>query len=81
MSDILGEFVEQATVINQTMQNMNSGIIDVTATVGESARAVTSVAEDASNLVTVMAQINDATEDSKIISEELQSEVNKFERV
>lgn len=81
MSDILGEFVKQATVINQTMQNMNSGIIDVTATVGESARAVTSVAEDASNLVTAMAQINDATEDSKIISEELQSEVNKFERV
>lgn len=81
MSDILGEFAKQAGTINQTMQNMNSGIEDVSTTVGESARAVTSVAEDASVLVDAMAQIQDATGESQKISEELQSEVAKFEKV
>ena len=81
MSRILEEFVEQATTINDTMQNMNTGIVNVSETVGESARAVTSVAEDASVLVDAMAQIQDATEDSQKISEELQDEVNKFEKV
>jgi len=38
-------------------------------------------AEDASVLVDAMAQIQDATEDSQKISEELQDEVNKFEKV
>ena len=81
MSRILEEFVEQATTINDTMQNMNTGIVNVSETVGESARAVTSVAEDASVLVDAMSQIQDATEDSQKISEELQGEVNKFEKV
>ena len=60
---------------------MNSGIEDVSTTVGESARAVTSVAEDASVLVEAMSQIQEATEESQKISGELQSEVNKFEKV
>ena len=81
MSHILGEFAEQAGTINRTMQNMNSGIEDVSTTVGESARAVTSVAEDASVLVDAMAQIQDATGESRKISEELQNEVAKFEKV
>lgn len=81
MSDILGEFAKQAGTINQTMQNMNSGIEDVSTTVGESARAVTSVAEDASVLVDAMAQIQEATGESQKISEELQGEVAKFEKV
>ena len=81
MSRILGEFVEQATTINETMTNMNSGIFDVSATVGDSANAVSSVAEDVSVLVEAMSQIQQATDDTQKISEELQSEVNKFEKV
>lgn len=81
MSQILGEFVEQATTIHETMQDMNEGINGISTTVEESARAVTSVAEDASVLVQAMAQIQDAAEDSHKISEELQHEVNKFEKV
>ena len=81
MSRILGEFAEQASVINETMQNMNSGIVDVSLTVGDSAKAVSSVAEDVSVLVDAMSQIQDATEDSEKISEELQGEVRKFEKV
>ena len=81
MSNILGEVAEQATTINQTMQAMNEGIVDVTETVGESTRAVTSVAEDASVLVEAMSQIQEETVESKSISEELQGEVKKFEKV
>ena len=81
MSSILGGFVEQVTTINQTMQDMNSGIVNVSTTVGDSAKAVASVAEDVSVLVEAMTHIQDATEDSQKISEELQSEVKKFERV
>jgi len=81
MSRILGEFAQQAAVINETMQVMNKGIVDVTATVSDSARAVTSVAEDASILVDAMAHIQDATEGSQQISEELRSEVEKFEKL
>jgi len=81
MSSILGEFVEQATTINRTMQDMNTGIVDVSSTVGESARAVSSVAEDASTLVDSMSQIQDESENSQKISVELQNEVKRFERV
>lgn len=81
MSRILGEFGEQAGNINETMQSINSGIENVSLTVGESARAVTSVAEDTSVLVDAMAQIQDVTGDSQRISEELQNEVAKFENV
>lgn len=81
MSRILGEFAEQAATINETMQDMNSGLVDVSTTVGESARAVSSVAEDAATLVDAMVQIQDESENSQKISEELQSEVNRFEKV
>lgn len=81
MSNILGGFVDQVTTINQTMQDMNTGIVNVSTTVGDSAKAVASVAEDVSVLVEAMTHIQDATEDSQKISEELQSEVKKFERV
>lgn len=81
MSHILSQFVEQAGTINQTMQNMNASIVDVSATVGDSAKAVSSVAEDVSVLVDAMAQIQNSTIESHEISEELQKEVRKFEKV
>ena len=81
MGSILSEFVEEASTINQTMQTMNTGIVDVSAAVGESARAITSVADDAALLVDAMNEIQLETELSQKISEELQSEVKRFERV
>ncbi len=81
MSRILGEFAEQVATINETMQDMNSGLMDVSTTVGESARAVSSVAEDAATLVDAMVQIQDESEHSQSISEGLQSEVKRFEKV
>ena len=81
MSQILGEFVDQATVITDTMREMNMNIDDVSSTIGESAKAVTSVAEDASHLVGAIGQIQDETENTQRISNELQNEVKRFEKV
>lgn len=81
MAQILGEFAEQATVINDTMREMSTNMDDVSSTVGESARAVGSVAEDAALLVGAISNIQEETENTHRISEELQTEVKRFERV
>lgn len=81
MSQILEEFVEQVSVINKTMTEMSTNMDDVSTTVGESARAVTSVTEDASLLVGAISNIQEETENTQRISEELQSEVKRFEKV
>lgn len=81
MSQILSEFAEQTTVINDTMREMNTSMDDVSSTVGESAKAVASVAEDAALLVDAIGNIQEETENTNRISEELQNEVKRFEKV
>ena len=81
MSQILEGFAEEAAVINETMKDMSTSMDDVSSTVGESARAVASVAEDAALLVGAISNIQEETENTNRISEELQNEVKRFERV
>ena len=81
MAQILGEVSEQVNVINDTMREMSTNMDDVSSTVGESARAVSSVAEDAAHLVGAIGNIQEETENTHRISEELQIEVQRFERV
>ena len=50
-------------------------------TVGESAKAVSSVAEDAALLVGAISNIQEETENTQRISNELQNEVKRFEKV
>lgn len=81
MGEILGEFAEQTSVINDTMREMSTNMDDVSSTVGESAKAVASVAEDAALLVGAISNIQEETENTNRISEELQNEVKRFEKV
>ena len=81
MAQILGEFVEQATVINETMREMSTNMDDVSLTIGESARAVGSIAEEATLLVGAISNIQEETENTHRISAELQTEVKRFEKV
>lgn len=81
MAQILGEVSEQVNVINNTMREMSTNMDDVSCTVGESARAVGSVAEDAALLVGAISNIQEETENTHRISEELQTEVKRFEKV
>ena len=63
------------------METMNQGIGDVTVTVDESARAVSGVAEDASQLANAIFLIQEQTEKNRVISKELENEVKRFENV
>ena len=81
MSQILGEFVEQASIINDTMREMSTNMDDVSCTVGESAKAVSTVAEDAALLVGAISNIQEETENTNRISEEFKNEVKRFEKV
>lgn len=79
MGSILTEVATQSSVVNETMNKMNTSISDVATTVGDSAKAVTSVADDASVMVMAMEQIHEETTQTMQISNELQNEVKRFE--
>lgn len=79
MGSILTEVATQSSVVNETMNKMNTNISDVATTIGDSAKAVTSVADDASVMVMAMEQIHEETTQTMQISNELQNEVKRFE--
>ena len=81
MNVMLNEFAERAAAITEIMDQVNHGIMDINTTVDESAKAVTSVAEDTSDLVGVMANIQTEAEKGYDIAQELQQEVNRFKQV
>lgn len=81
VNDILSEFARNTGDINDTIQNMNTGINDIALAVDESAKAVTSVAENAVNLVDSITQIQEETESNQEISSKLSNEVNRFKNV
>lgn len=81
VNEILGEFSKNTNDINGTMQNMNVGINDIAIAVDESAKGVTSVAENAASLVQSIIQIQRETENNQEISAKLSNEVNRFKNV
>ncbi len=81
MNDILTEFANSASSVNEVMQTMNQGLNDISITVDETAKGVTDVAESTSDLVNTMALIKDETEANQNISKTLSAEVNRFEVV
>ena len=81
MNGILTEFAGQAAAMAETMKSMDQGLGNIAVTVDESAKGVTGVAEDASQLVTAISLIQEETENNQAISKELQGEVQRFEKV
>lgn len=81
MNEILQEFSEKASIIEETMQKMDIGINDISTNVDEGAKGVADVAESAVSLVDAITLIQRETEKSQSISDELQGEVKRFERV
>lgn len=81
VNDILNEFAGNAGEIEETMKAMNTGISDISIAVDESAKGVTSVADNAVSLVEAMNQIQAETENSKNISQMLSDEVQRFKKV
>lgn len=78
---ILSGVAANTAGINQTMDNMNTGINDISTAVEENAKGITNVADSAVSLVEAMSEIQKETEQSRQISEKLNNEVNRFKRV
>lgn len=81
VNEIMTEFSRNSSEIENTMQAMNEGLNDIAIAVDENAQGVTSVAESAVELVDAISQIQRETDNNQEISEQLNSEVNKFKNV
>lgn len=81
VNDILSEFAGNAGEIEETMEAMNTGISDISIAVDESAKGVSSVADNAVSLVEAINQIQTETENSKNVSQMLSDEVERFKKV
>lgn len=81
VNDILSEFARNTNDINDTIHTMNDSINNIAIAVDESARGVTSVAENAVSLVEAITHIQRETENNQEISAKLSDEVNRFKKV
>lgn len=75
------EFAGKAEGSVSTMKAMNDGISNITKTIDVSSKGVTNVAEDIGKLVMAMSTITTQTGENKTISDDLSSEVAKFEKL
>ena len=81
MSNTLSGFAEETVAITGTMDSVNTGIDDISTTLEQSSMGITEVANEATQLVNAISSILEETQNNKEISEELQNEVNNFEKV
>lgn len=81
VSVTLSNFADETQNIAVTMDQINSGIGDIAHTVEESAAGIADVATDATELVAAIDNILKQTDGNREVSKELQSEVNRFQKV
>lgn len=78
MQQILSSFAVKAEDMDATMNHMNMGVQGITASVDESARAVSSVAEDTNSLVSALDNIKDMSDDNMNVAKQMENEVGVF---
>ena len=81
MSKTLSGFAEETVEITGTMDTVNTGIDDISNTLEQSSLGISDVANEATQLVMAISSILEETQNNKSISEELENEVNNFEKV
>lgn len=81
MNGILTDFAQQVAAMAGTMEVMNRGIGNISTTVDESAKSISGVANDSSQLVSAISLIQEQAENNREISKELAGEVKRFEKV
>lgn len=81
MNRIFQEFSVKTSEITGTMQSMNHGINDISVSVDEGAKEVVSVADHTVKLVNALEQIKQETDKNQTISQKLQGQVNRFEKL
>ena len=81
MDSILSDFAKKSAEMTTAMEAMNRGINDISVTVDESTEGVSGVAEDAAKMAASISHIQRSTEQNQTISQELDDEIKRFERV
>lgn len=81
MDSIFTDFAMKSQQMSDTMENMNKGINEISLTVEESADGISGVAEDVSKLVDAISQIKNKTDENNAMSQELDGEIKRFEKV
>ena len=80
-SNTFNEFAVKSKDSLGTMNDMNEGINNISIAIEESAKGVTNVAQEISQLVTAISAITVQADENKSLSEDLSDEVAKFEKV
>lgn len=78
MNAIFQEFFKKTGEMAETMQLMNKGINDISVTVDEGAKGISSVAVDTEGLVAALEQMKQEADKNQEISNELKEQVNRF---
>lgn len=81
MSKTLADFADETVEITGTIDNVNTGIDDISITLEQSSQGISDVANEATQLVMAISSILEETHNNQSISDELQSEVNHFEKM
>ena len=81
ISEMFRVFSKNALEIRSTISKMNSSINDISTAVDESARGVTTVAEEANELANALNTIQDETAVSQKVSDELNLEIIRFKKL
>jgi len=77
---MLDDFGNSTNCINQIVENISTGINNISTAVDESTKGVAEVTANAVELAEVFTQIQQETEQSRMISQQLKDEVNHFKR-
>ena len=81
MEEIFVEFATQANGMAESMKFMDTNMANMATTIDESTIAVSAVAEDATDLVGAMMEIQKEIENNKKISEEMGAQVKRFKKL
>ena len=81
MEEIFVEFATQANTMAEAMRFVDTNLANMATTIDESTIAVSTVAEDASDLVGAMMEIQNEVENNKKISEEMGAQVKRFKKL
>lgn len=81
LNEVFDDFAGKAADMEATMKTMNTGINDIAITVDESAKAVTTVAADASDMVAAMMDIQTETANNKNIADQMLDTVGRFKNL
>lgn len=81
MEEIFVEFATQANGMAESMKFMDTNMANMATTIDESTIAVSTVAEDATDLVGAMMEIQKEIENNKKISEEMGAQVKRFKKL